>query len=52
MDDFVTECLPGEIVESITGAMRCDQIIRIDLSEFLNRLADIGQLSRGVVRGK
>src|SRR5262249_16228388 len=41
VDHLVAERLPGEIVEAITGAMRCDQIIRIDLLEFLDRLRDV-----------
>ena len=46
VDDLIAECLPGEIVEAITRAMRCDQIIRINLPEFLNCFGNVVVIER------
>ena len=41
VDHFVAERLPGQIVEAITGAVCCDEIIGVDLPEFRNCFVDI-----------
>src|SRR5262245_6230106 len=47
VDHLIAEGLSCEIVEAITRAVSCDQIIRIDASEFLDGFADVVVAKRG-----